>query len=181
MVNIRTIFFFFQSNPNPKYPWNQVIPDTVFSGSGRFSLGLLPSIVQRSLNLNLTQWKVDHLAQCFFFCYIGIQGKDIRAKKNYILISSPYIFLLSRVIFTFKRPFGKSLVLSSPLQKIEMRKANILLHKSPRQTSPNGTWAVHLGQAKLITVIIGVALMLLRPKTNNFWNLATLSFYHFCI
>lgn len=32
---------FVQTNPNPKYPWNQAIPDTVFSGSGRLSLGLL--------------------------------------------------------------------------------------------------------------------------------------------
>ena len=51
------------------------------------------------------------------------------------MISSLYILPLFRAILTFERLFGISLVLSSPLQKTEIKKANILLHKSSCQTS----------------------------------------------
>lgn len=56
-------------------------------------------------------------------------------QKDYVLISALHIMLLFRAILTFKRLFGVSLALSSTLQKTEIRKANILLHKPPRQTS----------------------------------------------
>lgn len=95
------------------------------------------------------------------------------------MLSSLYILPLFESHYYFwKAIYRKSLVLSSALHKIEIRKANIL-HKPSCQTSQNGTWSVHLGQAKLITIIIGIALMLLILETNNFWNLATLSFYLF--
>lgn len=120
-----------------------------------------------------------------FLLLHGNSGKRyLGQKKNRILISPLHILPLFKSHSYFwkaicKKKKKKGLVLSSALQKIEIRKANILPHKPPCQTSQNGIWSVHLGQAKLITIITGIALMLLILETNNFWNLATLVFICF--